>query len=327
MSIALVGGSGLVGRAVAFRLLARGEDVVIVDRVRPPFHDGLIRAAFVAVDLVAVDAPHRIRHAFDEHAVDAVVHLAARVNPPRDDVEREAMRRLHEDGTRTVCREAIRAAVRRVVLVSSAVVYGAWPDNAVPLATTAPLRPCALPYAVDKAMQEAVCRSLLDDDVLTIVRPAIVYAADAHNYLTEILRRARLPGLSTGVLPSLDGRRPPLQFVHVDDVADIVVATIGAPAGVYHAASSDWLPYEAVAREAGLHVVDVPARLLGMVAQALLPLMSPSLRAPRGLFPYLMHPFVIEMTSTMATLGIAPRWSSAQALQAMLEGRGRARPQ
>jgi len=313
MRVALVGGSGLVGRALMARLVARGDAVVVLDCVRPRGN-----ASFVSVDLLAADAEQQVRQAFVAHHVDAVVHLAARVNPPGNVAERAAMQRLHHEGTSAVARAATATQVRRFVLVSSAVVYGAWPDNPVPLPTTAPIRPRDLPYAVDKALQERVCRAAVADDVLSIVRPAIIYAADAHNYLTEILRRARLPGLSIGLLPALDGCRPPLQFVHVDDVADVIAASLSAPTGTYHAASSDWLAYNDVARAAGLRVVDVPSRWAGALVEALLPLMPPSLRAPRALFPYLMHPFVLDMAPTSAALGVTPRWSSAQALGAML---------
>jgi UDP-glucose 4-epimerase len=313
MRVALVGGSGLVGRALTARLQTAGDSVVVLDRVRPGG-----TAAFVDVDLLARDARQHVQQAFISHEVDAVVHLAARVNPPKNAIERAAMRRLHDEGTKAVADAATAARVRRFVLVSSAVVYGAWPDNPLPLLTSARPRPCDLPYAVDKALQESVCRAAIADDTLTIVRPAIVYAKDAHNYLTEILRRARLPGLSVGVLPALDGCRPPLQFVHVDDVADVIAATLTAPTGTYHAASADWLAYDDVARAAGLRVVDVPSRWAGALVEALLPLMPPSLRAPRALFPYLMHPFVLDMAETSAALGVTPRWSSAQALGAML---------
>ncbi|HEY1098616.1 MAG TPA: NAD-dependent epimerase/dehydratase family protein, partial [Myxococcota bacterium] len=259
--------------------------------------------------------------AFRRFGVDRVVHLVARVDPPRDAADREAMRRLHLDGTRAVVDAASAVDVDHVVLVSSAVVYGAHADNTRPLPVDAPLRPNPFPYAEDKAAQEALVRGLVEDDRLTVVRPAIVYAAHAHNYLTEIIRRARLPFVR-GVLPALDGHRPPLQFVHVDDVAAIVAAALSKRVtGTLHAASNDALTYDEVAAIAGLRVVDVPLRLIGPVLDRLVPLMPPSLRAPSALFPYLMFPFLIDMASTSMALQLTPSWSSADTLRAMLDGR------
>lgn len=316
MSIALVGGSGLVGSALAARLRAAHREVVVCDRTLPR-----LACRFGRVDLLDDDAAEQLTRVFAAHGVDVVVHLAARVDPPRDDRERGRMARLHEHGTAAVVDAARRVGVSRFVLVSSAVVYGAWPDNPVPLTTAAPLRPCPFPYAVDKARQEEIVRAGLGDDVVSVVRPGIVYGGGARSYLTEIIRRARLPVLGGGLLPALDGHRPPLQFAHVDDVASILAATIDAPPGTFHAAAADWLAYDEVARLAGLRVVDVPARVVGPVLDALVPVLPAELRAPRALFPYLMHPFVIDMGETIARLGVTPTSSSADALRAMLGGR------
>jgi UDP-glucose 4-epimerase len=321
-AVALVGGSGLVGGALAQRLAQRRRPVVVADRVAPP----LAGVAHAHVDLLDDDAEDLLARAFVAHDVDVVVHLAARVDPPRDDDDRLRMRRLHEQSTRATVRAAQRAHVRRFVLVSSAVVYGAWPDNPVPLEVEAAVRPCPFPYAVDKAMQEQVARDAWGDDGFVVVRPAIVYAPHARSYLTEILRRARwpvgLPGLPRGILPALDGHRPPLQFVHVDDVAAVLEAVaLGDVTGVLHACPADWLTYDEVARVAGLAVVDVDARWIGRLLDVLVPLLPPSLRAPSTLFPYLMHPFVLSSTSTSARLDVQPTWSSAAALRAMLARR------
>lgn len=313
MSVALVGGSGLVGSAVARRLLRDGHDVVVLDRALPR-----VACRFARVDLLADDAAEKLSAACRAHGVDVVVHLAARVDPPRDAAERVQMARLHEHGTRAVVDAVEWAGVRRLVLVSSAVVYGARADNAVPLPTTTTPSPGdTFPYAVDKARQEGIVSAALDANRVAIVRPAIVYGGGARNYLTEIIRRARLPLIGRGVLPALDGHRPPLQFVHVDDVAAVVVAAL-AHSGVFHAAPTDWLAYDDVARLAGLRVVDVPTALVGPILDALVPLMPPELRAPQALFPWLMHPFVIDMADTIATLGVTPTFSSADALRAML---------
>jgi UDP-glucose 4-epimerase len=319
-SVPLVGGSGLVGTALLDRLLRRGHHVVVLDR-RPPRR----AVEWRDVDLLDAAAAARMAAVLRAAGSDVVVHLAARVDPPRDDAGRARMRRLHEHGTKATVDAARQAGVSRFVLVSSAVVYGAWPDQPVPLTEDAPVRPCDLPYAVDKARQESlVVEGWGAAPGLAIVRPAIVYAPHARSYLTEILRRARLPVPPgwrgpRGVLPALDGHRPPLQFVHVDDVAAVLEAVIARAAeGTFHACPDDWLPYDEVARLAGLAVVDVDARRIAGVLDAVLPWLPPSWRAPPALFPYLMHPFVLSSTKTAASLGVRPVHSSSTALRSML---------
>lgn len=315
VGVAVVGGAGLVGAALTDVLVNAGHRVVVVDRARP------CRAtAFVHVDLLRTTGDDLDR-AFA--GVDVVVHLVARVDPPRDDADRALMRRLHDEGSRVVVDAARRAGVSRFVLVSSAVVYGARATNPVPLFEDAPVAPCPFPYAEDKALQEAVVRAAWnDDDSLAVVRPAIVYGREAKNYLTEIVRRARLPWplslLHGGILPALDGHRPPLQFVHVDDVARVVAAAATRDVhGVFHACACDWLSYEDVAAACGLVVKDVDARVVGAVLDALVPVLPPWLRAPSTLFPYLMHPFVLSAEKTRRELGVTTS-SSLHALRSIL---------
>ena len=69
------------------------------------------------------------------------------------------------------------------------------------------------PYAVDKAAQERVVLEVSPE--ATRVRPAIVYGPGARSYLTELLRRSPF-------VPAVDGVKPRLQFVHVEDLADAV---------------------------------------------------------------------------------------------------------
>ncbi len=310
MGVAIVGGSGLVGTALVERLLARGAGFVVVDRAPPR------RAVHHhRVDLLQVDVDE-LAAVLRRYRVDRLVHLVARVDPPRDPADRGLMRRLHEEGTRVVVDAAKAAGVRRFVLVSSAVVYGAWPHNPVPLSEDAPVAPCPFPYAQDKAQQERVVIDAWGSAGLSIVRPAIVYGPSAKSYLTELLR-TRLP-LIGRVLPALDGHRPPLQFVHVDDVAAVVDAALHQDEdGVFHACASDWLSFGEVARLTGARVVDVDARLAAALLDPLVPLLPPSLRAPSSLFPYLKHPFVLSAEKTQRVLGVAAS-SSSKALRSIL---------
>ncbi len=326
MSIAVVGGAGLVGSALVARLQEGGARVVVVDRARPRQAVGHLR-----IDLLEATAPAALTVFLQQQQVERVVHLVARVDPPKDAVDRALMRRLHDEGSRVVVAAARAVGVTRLVLVSSAVVYGAHADNPVPLTEDAPPRPCPFPYAEDKALQEHVVATAwgaagASSAGLTIVRPAIVYGRQARSYLTEILRRARLPLWHRGFLPALDGHRPPLQFVHVDDVAAVVAAAVTAADdnannvndvdGVFHACAPDWLPYAEVARLAGLTVVDVPTAVAGPLLDRLVPLLPPSLRAPSALFPYLMHPFVLSAEKTRRVLGVTTS-SSAAALSTL----------
>src|SRR5688572_3296237 len=127
MQVGIVGGAGFIGRATCVALIERGAQVRILDRVA--------ESGVHVVDIARHDAEPALVEAF--RGLKAVVHLAARVDPPNAR-EREEMRALHLDGTRNVVRAAKKAGVEKLVLASSAVVYGARADNPVPLLETMP---------------------------------------------------------------------------------------------------------------------------------------------------------------------------------------------
>lgn len=302
VAVAVVGGAGFIGRAVVAELQRRGAVPHVVDRV-----------GVDALDLTATDAEARLTARLRALGVGALVHLAARVDPVANAAERAAARRLHEDGTGAAVRAARAAGVPRFVLVSSASVYGAHADNPVPLDESAPLRPNAFFYAEDKQLQEEVLAREGAGLSVAIARPAIVYGASARNYLTEILTRAP-------VLPALDGARPPLQFVHVSDVAaGLATLALGEAQGPFNIAPADWLSFEEVARLAGKRVLSVPSRMIAPFLDVGARFLPPHLRAPAAMLPYLTHPFVVSARRLTEATGWKPRVGSADALREVLD--------
>ena len=113
---------------------------------------------------------------------------------------------------------ASKAGVSRVVHLSSAVVYGAAADNPVPLPDDAPVRPDPrFGWAVELAEAERLVAEWRDDNPgssVAVLRPCLVVAEDDDGFL------ARALGGIAG--PRSAGEERPVQFVHVDDLADAV---------------------------------------------------------------------------------------------------------
>ncbi|MFZ9890185.1 MAG: NAD-dependent epimerase/dehydratase family protein, partial [Myxococcota bacterium] len=263
-----------------------------------------------AFDLLRDDAVPRLA------GVHVVVHLASRVDPPHP-LRRHQMRRLHEEGTLRLIEASKRAGVRRFVLVSSAVVYGARPDNPVPLRESDAVRPLAhFPYAVDKAKQEEIVREHEASLEIVIARPAIVYGPGARNHLTEFLRRA------PGILPALEGKRPPLQFVHVEDVAMALRAlALSSCTGAYNVAGKGVIGLDDVARLAGLRIVDVPRKAISPLLTLGQWWLPGHLRAPPYLLDHLMYPFVMSSERLETDLGVVSQRDPEETVQEMLRGR------
>lgn len=130
------------------------------------------------------------------------------------------------------------AGIRHVVVVSSAVVYGAWPDNPVPLTEDAALRPNpGGDYALGKAELERRWGEWAQahaGTTLAVLRPAQVVGDDDEQWLAVALRAATRWGVGDPETPA--------QYVHVDDVASAVVSAVeGSLDGIYNVAPEGWL--------------------------------------------------------------------------------------
>jgi len=190
---------------------------------------------------------------------------------PREDI-REGLRRATESG------------VSRIVLVSSAKVYGAWADNPVPLTEDAPLRPN--PGSAEAAAAAEAERAVQDWRTV-------------HGGEVVVLRAA--PSVWDPVAAPVRGVTAPVQFLHPDDLrAAVDLASAGTFTGVYNVAPDSWIPAD-VARALvhGPLSVAVPER----VARAAL--------SPAGL-AYRVHPWVVA-NDRLRAQGWCPSHTSEEA--------------
>ncbi|GAC1319879.1 MAG: hypothetical protein NVSMB12_19360 [Acidimicrobiales bacterium] len=174
------------------------------------------------------------RAVFDEHAgtvaASTVVDLGWGAGPSRA-------------ATLRTLAAADSAGVKAVVHLSSAIVYGGWSDNAIPLTEEAAIRPNP---GVSDAVHHAEAERIVAD------------WADAHPDVTVCVLRPATP-LGPGVDGSLaravgarsSWRRrhldPPRQFVHIDDLASAVAfAATRELAGVFNVAADGWIGGEQV---------------------------------------------------------------------------------
>jgi GDP-4-dehydro-6-deoxy-D-mannose reductase len=146
--VLVTGARGFVGRHLTAALRERGHLVVEADRI--PHDDAL---PIDVTDALAVQA------AFDLAQPDAVAHLAAQASVPASLEDPRATLEVNVLGTLHVldaARAAAGAGARpRVLIVSSADVYGAQPAELYPLReTTAPWP--RNPYAASKVAAEAL---------------------------------------------------------------------------------------------------------------------------------------------------------------------------
>ena len=207
----------------------------------------------------------------------------------------------------------------RVVFASSVAVYGAWPDNRLPLRESDPVRPnrqCA--YAGHKLAAERLCAAAAPTAVLRI-------GAVLGRHADPVVARATLG--YRRVVPAVRGVAQALQFVAEDDVAAALVAAgRSAASGTFNVATDDWLSAADVARVSGGRVVTLPGAVLAGGSEAAFRL---------GLLPFgvdrailLGGPVAVDCALAAVALGWRPTRTSAEVLAAALApaaGRQRSR--
>jgi nucleoside-diphosphate-sugar epimerase len=311
-AVAITGVSGLLGQRLLALLDAHGAAarVVGIDMREPPRRSRGLH--FHLVDLTTADLAPMLT------GVDTVVHLAAIVGPIPDE---DLARRVNVDGTRQVLDAASKAGVRKVVRASSAAVYGAWPNNPVPLTEDAPLRPNP---GFAPAQHDAECERLLGEwhdahagTVGTVLRIAPVVGAGAHTLWARVVA-GRAP-------VSVRGADPPVQVVHVDDAASaLALAVTDDLEGVFNVAADGWLAHdEALAVAPHRRPPAVPEEVAERALRAMWATGVGD--APPSVLPYLMHPWVIANDRLQAR-GWSPRHTNEEAVLLAGDPDARRRP-
>lgn len=181
--------------------------------------------------------------------------------------------------------------VRQLVVVSSAMVYGAWPDNPVPLTEDAVLRPNpACGYAMDRAELERIAGEYARSSPgsrLAVLRPSLTIAADAAT--VDWLERSLWSGPAFG----LAGGEAPRQFLLLEDLARAIehARRVGLD-GAFNVAPEGWLSAQRQRELAGRTERGWVPRLLheGLVR---LGWISKALTTPPDLLPFSRDSWVV----------------------------------
>lgn len=323
--VGVTGATGHIGSALLERLLSR-EDVEVRSVARRPLapafelgphgRGGASRLVHTCADVRSQAARQALAGA------DLVFHLAAQVwLDRRAPAGREAMREVNVGGTLNL----LGARPGAFVLASSAAVYGAWPDNPLPLREADPARPNAeCPYAEDKLAAEAAC-GVQSQVAWAALRICPVLGAHVDARVARWLRGYRL-----GV-PEILGCPQATQWLDEADAVELLLRTgadlLGpkrAAGTVLNAATEDWLSAQDIARLAGSRVLKAPRGAVLRAAQ---------LAWRAGLSPFgadravlISGPLALCAAKARDLLGWRAAQSSEQVLSAALARGWRAAP-
>jgi UDP-glucose 4-epimerase len=153
-SILVTGGAGYIGSHTLLQLVARGEQVVVLDDLSTGFRQAVQGAQLVVGNVGDRALVDRI---LAEHRVDTIIHFAAHTIVPESVSNPLKYYGNNTCATRALLEAASQAGVRHFVFSSTAAVYGI-PANgqASEETATAPINP----YGTSKLMSEWMLRDV-----------------------------------------------------------------------------------------------------------------------------------------------------------------------
>jgi nucleoside-diphosphate-sugar epimerase len=244
--------------------------------------------------------------------IDVIVHTDLDLAAGSD---HKARRAYNVRGAQTVLTAAAAGGVGRVILVTSAMVYGAHPDNQVPLEESAPLNADPDGSVVGDFMEieQLAERSPRTNPgmAVTVVRPAALVGEGIDTLITRHFEAPRLLAVK--------GCAPRWQFCHVTDlISAIELAATGAVSGAFAVGCEGWLDQDQVEELSGLRRIELPAGVTFATAQRLH--RAGITPAPVADLHYVVYPWVVDC-QTLREAGWKPCVSNTEALRQLLEQR------
>jgi UDP-glucose 4-epimerase len=194
------------------------------------------------------------------HDIDTVVHLAYVVAPIHSE---SLMEDINVNGTRNILSSCIDAGVGQMLYTSSATAYGFHPDNDVPLTEDSLLRGNNdFTYSKTKKELEAVLAEFVASNpgiTVTVLRPSFVVGPGFNDPLARHLQKRFV------LLPS-DAQ--PFQFVHEDDLIDIVYTLLSKRThGIFNVGADGTVSPDEMVSLLGNRAIGIPSGLMYVLTQ------------------------------------------------------------
>jgi UDP-glucose 4-epimerase len=235
MKILVTGGAGFIGSHIAEHFQGRAE-MRVLDNLASGFQSNL---AGLNVEFIHGSILDREMVARAVQGVDFIFHLAAMVSAPESVQKPLQCVETNTIGTLVVLEEAARAKVKKLVLSSSAAIYG---DNPVVPKIETMLPEPKSPYAITKLDGEYYCRMFAAEGRLRTAclryfnvfgprqNPRSQYAAAVPIFIDRALKNKPITIFGDG--------EQTRDFIHVQDVvaANVFFGTQSPALGVFNVA-------------------------------------------------------------------------------------------
>lgn len=224
MRVLVTGGAGFIGSHLVDMLVETGHEVTVVDSLAT----GLAENVNPSARLFIHDIRDPLAIPFSHSRPEVVVHLAAQVSVPQSVVDPTQDAWVNVMGYANVLQTAATFSVRKVIMISSAAVYGA--PSSLPLREGASLTPLS-PYGLSKMVGEMYTRLLCTQYGMayTILRPANVYGPRQKTTGDGAVIPSFLEHFVRGTDPIIHGDGLQTRdFIYVADMARAIIASLSA---------------------------------------------------------------------------------------------------
>jgi UDP-glucose 4-epimerase len=308
--IAVTGAAGFIGCETIKQLEEdrRYARILAIDIRKPGFP--LDKTQFFKVDLTLPAADADLSAIFAREGVDTVLH-AAFLSSPTHAVA--WAHELEDIGTMHVLNACAEARVRKLVLSSTTLVYGAGARNPNFIREDAELTGSRhAPFIADKVNAERqVARFARENPgaTVTVLRNAPILGPTIQNFVTRFFARP--------AAPTLMGYDPLIQLLHEEDAVTACKLALDADhAGAFNIAADGVLPYSTVLAMMGKLAVPMPHFLAAPLARALWSLQVSD--APPSFLGFLRFLCVADGERARRVLGFRPRHDIRATIQDFL---------
>lgn len=227
MKVLITGGAGFIGSHLTDRLLAQGNQVLVIDNYNTGRRDNLTTHPLLTVVENTIANTELVDRIFEEFQPDKVVHAAAAYKDP-DNWEEDTNTNIL--GSVNVVKASKRIGVKQFIYFQTALCYGLKPLEQ-PITLSHPIQPEGSSYAVSKTAGEKYIE------------------LSGINYISFRLANAYGPRNISGPLPTffyrltnnkpcfvMDTRR---DFIYINDLIDVVLMALNDKGGdgAYHISS------------------------------------------------------------------------------------------
>ena len=244
--IVVVGAHTILGSLIVDSLEKdeRIDEFYVID-LHAPTRKAYKKLRFIRIDLIAPGADAVLAEELQKAKITQIIHCALKNNPSLNWMYAHELEVI---GTLNLVHAAKAANIRKFVMCSSTVVYGASPRNPNYIAESHPLAKNSDSHFVrDKVEAEKEVSLLFEETpqmMVTILRFCLILGPRSDNYFTELFRRP--------VVPTLLGYDPLMQFSHERDaLRALKTAVYKDHRGTFNIVGRGVIPLSYALRQAG----------------------------------------------------------------------------